>query len=380
MTLAGTPFTFGIEEEFFLVHPESRNACIRVPERLFRRARERLGAHVSREVFQSQIELSSPILGSPAQARAVMSELRRELATVAAAFDLKLLAAGTHPLAAWNDQLISDSPRHGRLVEDFQIVGRRNLFCGLHVHVAIPAGVDRIDVMNRVMRWLPLFLGLSTSSPFWNRQRTGLLSYRQAAYDEWPRSGIPDFLADEAEYERFTALLRHSGVMKDPSFLWWAIRPSARFPTLELRIADACPRLADALALAALFRCLIAALVEQPDLGRQRTAMSRFLIDENRWRAKRDGTAAELLDPVTGARHSFDESLREALGCAAGAAAFFGCEHELAHLASLGRAGTSAHRQLAIYHEQRQAGASRLKALRRVVDQLIDATHAATET
>lgn len=367
-------FTFGIEEEFFLVHPQSRNACIRVPERLFKRARDRLGEHVSREVFQSQIEISSPILTSPAEARQVMGALRQELAAVAAGFDLELLAAGTHPLAAWNDQLISESPRHGRLVEDFRIVGRRNLFCGLHVHVAIPPGIDRIDVMNRVMPWLPLFLALSTSSPFWNRQRTGLLSYRQAAYDEWPRSGIPDFLADEAEYDRFTTLLQNSGVMKDPSFLWWTIRPSARFPTLELRIADACPRLVDSLALAGLFRSLIATLVDQPELGRRRTSISRFLIDENRWRAKRDGTAAEFLDPLDGSRQAFADSLAATFGHARAAACRLGCADDLAHLAALANSGTSAHRQLVLYYEQREAGASRLEALRQVVDQLLKET------
>jgi carboxylate-amine ligase len=141
---------------------------------------------------------------------------------------LRLMAAGTHPLAAWTEQRNTEKPRHERLMDDFQIVGRRNVFCGLHVHVAVPAGEDRVRLMNRAMRWLPLFLALSTSSPFWNRQRTGLLSDRQAADDEWPRTGIPDHLADEADYMAFAARLQRAGAIRDPSYLWWAIRPALR--------------------------------------------------------------------------------------------------------------------------------------------------------
>ena len=177
----------------------------RVPALLLKSCRKRYGDLVGRELLQSQIEISSPVFDSCAQARAEMTRLRRGVAEIAASLDLRLVASGTHPLAAWHEQVHTANPRYERLIDDFQIVGRRNLLCGLHVHVAVPAGVDRVDVMNRAVRWLPLFLALSTSSPFWNRQRTGLLSYRQAAYDEWPRTGIPDLYADEAEYRRFIA-------------------------------------------------------------------------------------------------------------------------------------------------------------------------------
>ncbi|MGO4779141.1 YbdK family carboxylate-amine ligase, partial [Lysobacter sp. 2RAB21] len=132
-----------------------------------------------------------------------------------------------------------DTPRYRRLVEDFQIVARRSQVCGLHVHVQLPDGVDRVQVMNRAMPWLPLLLALSTSSPFWDRGNTGLMSYRQAMYDEWPRTGIPDFFEDEADYDAFAAVLQRAGAIADAGSLWWAIRPSPNFPTVELRIADA---------------------------------------------------------------------------------------------------------------------------------------------
>jgi carboxylate-amine ligase len=228
--------------------------------------------------------------------------------------------------------------------------------------------------MNRAMRWLPLFLALSTSSPFWNRRRTGLLSYRQAAYDEWPRTGIPDFFADEAEYRAFTSLLERAGALRDQSFLWWAIRPAARFPTLELRIADACTRLDDTLAIAALFRCLVALLVRCPELGGSRNAMTRRIIDENRWRAKRDGIAARFIDDATGDTIPLPEMLAELRSLIAEDAQRLRCDETLAALHPIVASGTSAHAQLALYQERRAAGEGRVAALRRVVDWLIETT------
>lgn len=373
-------FPFGIEEEFFLVNPGTRNAATRVPERVLKHARAKLGDVVTRELFQSQIEISSPILHSAVEAEEVMRRLRRDLAEVSAAFGLRLVSAGTHPLASWHDQVVSTSQRHDQLVDDFQMVGRRNLLCGLHVHVAVPDGHDRIDIMNRAMVWLPLMLSLSTSSPFWNRQRTGLLSYRQAAYDEWPRTGIPDFFQNEADYDAFTALLVARGIVKDPSYLWWTIRPSAHFPTVELRIADACTHLEDTLAVAALFRCLVATLVRQPDFGRDRTSMTRFLIDENRWRAKRHGTDAIFVDEFASQPQAAHVVLGRLLQAVAPEAERLGCAQTLRHLDVILERGTSAHAQLAIYDECRKTGRSRLESLRAVVDWLIAATVPPTQT
>ena len=367
-------FTFGIEEEFFLAHPRSGNVVARVPALLLKSCRKRFGELVGREMLQSQIEISSPVFDSCAQARAEMTRLRRGVAEIAASLDLRLVASGTHPLAAWHEQVHTAKPRYERLIDDFQIVGRRNLLCGLHVHVAVPAGVDRVDVMNRAVRWLPLFLALSTSSPFWNRQRTGLLSYRQAAYDEWPRTGIPDFHADEAEYRRFIDLLVRNGAIAGPGSVWWAIRPAERYPTLELRIADACTHLDDSLAIAALYRCLVRALVRQPELGRDRGALTRRVVDENRWRAKRWGMEASVIDERGGAGFSFVRWLDELRALVAEDAQALGCADALRHLGTIVARGTSAHEQLAIYRDRRDAGATRLEAARAVVDWLVEAS------
>ena len=365
-------FTFGIEEEFFIGHRRSRNVAIRLPDRLIKRAERELGDRVTHELLQCQLELVSPVLDSIDAARTHVYDSRRRLARIAARQELSLIAAGTHPLAAWIEQEITDDPRYDDVLKGFQIVGRRNLFCGLHIHVAVPDGVDRVQVMNRTMRWLPLFLALSTSSPFWNRQRTGLLSYRQTAYDEWPRSGIPDFFANEAQYAEFASCLVSGGAMKDASFLWWAIRPSLRYPTLELRITDACTNAEDTVALAALYRALIAFLVRNPNFGSDWSPITRRVIDENRWRAKRYGTSAEFIDDRTGEAVPIARVFQELCELVRADADRLGCTPTFKQLSAVLRNGTSAHRQLEIFIAKRQAGTGRTEALKAVVDWLAE--------
>ena len=262
------PYTFGIEEEYFLALASDGSLAPRIPDQFLKRAKARLGDTVTLELLQSQIEIASPVFGDMDEAHQSMVKLRTGLSDLLATEQLRLVAASTHPLGAWREQLVTEQPRYDQLLSDFRIVGQRNLVCGMHVHVEIPSGIDRVTLMNRFMPWLPVFLALSTSSPFWDQRLTGLLSYRQAIYDEWPRSGVPDFFEDEADYESFIALMQSAGAIKDASFFWWSIRPSMKFPTLELRIADVCTRVEDAVALAALFRCLIATLVSRPRDGR----------------------------------------------------------------------------------------------------------------
>lgn len=369
-------FTFGIEEEFFLVDPRTRNTAGHVPRRFLRECRRRFGELVAPELLEAQVEVASPIFSSCAEAAREMRRLRKGLVDLSGELGMALLASGTHPLAAWTEQRHTAKPRYERLVHDFQIIGRRNLFCGLHVHVAVPPNEDRIRLMNRAMRWLPLFLALSTSSPFWNRQRTGLRSYRQAAYDEWPRTGVPEFFASESDFERYVARLVRAGVVADATRFWWVIRPSARFPTLELRITDACPRLDDALAIAALFRCLVRHLVREPGAGTRWHQETRALIEENRWRAKRHGLAAEFLDEDSETVLPASLWLEKLLADVAPDAAALGCGDSLARLPVIAREGTSADHQLARYGALRADGASRIEALRGVVDALLLTTAA----
>lgn len=368
-------FTFGIEEEFFVSHRRSRNVVTKMPAPFIKQAARAAGKDiVQHELLKCQLELVSPILETLEDARRHVLSSRRTVGEMAARRGLCLIAAGTHPLAAWPEQEITDDPRYDDVLEGFQIVGRRNLFCGLHIHVRVPNGIDRVDLMNRAMRWLPLFLAFSVSSPFWRRHRTGLLSYRQAAYDEWPRSGIPDFFANERQYEELAARLVRGGAMKDASFLWWAIRPSTHFPTLELRIMDACTYPEDTLALAALYRALVAFLVRHPHHGRDWSAITRRVIDENRWRAKRYGPRAEFIDDRTGQVRSVAEVYQELRELLTQDVEQLAPAAELVRLEHILQEGSSADRQLALYTEQRQAGVRRIDALKAVVDWLAEAT------
>lgn len=367
-------FRFGIEEEFFLVRPRSSRLALRMPPGLVREARTVLGRAIGPELLQSQIEISSPILGDSVEAKRIMYALRQGLAQVAGHHDLRLLSAGTHPLGAWRGQTETSRRHYRRLVDDFQIVARRNLVCGLHVHVAVPADVDRVRLMNRAMPWLPLFLALSTSSPFWNGERTGLLSYRQAIYDEWPRTGIPDHFDDQAQYDAFAELLAQNNAIRDAGSLWWAIRPALNYPTLELRIADSCTRLRDSLAIAALFRCLVRSLVRRPGHGAGRSAITRRVIDENRWRAKRFGIAAKFIDEHGGPAVPMPLALQRLREECAEDAEALGCTDELADLDAILAEGTSADRQLALYEQHRVQGDSHAQALKQVVDWLLETT------
>lgn len=367
-------YTFGIEEEFFLAHAASGLLATSVPGQLLTTARAQLGDCITSELLQSQIEIASPVFSSIDDARSTLRSLRAALSELVEKMDFRLVAASTHPLGAWREQLVTEKPRYDQLISDFRIVGQRNLVCGMHVHVAIPLGIDRVALMNRAMPWLPVFLALSTSSPFWDRRVTGLLSYRQAIYDEWPRSGVPDFFRDEEDYQAFCLTLQRAGAIKDASYFWWAIRPALRYPTLELRIADVCTRVEDTLAIAALFRCLIAALVADPEAGRHYTTHTRRLIDENRWRAKRDGIGAALIDEASGQALPMREVLDQTLQFVAGEAERLGCTATLRQLDSILEAGTSSHSQLRIYNECRAAGDSRGKALARVIDWLAQTT------
>lgn len=366
-------YTFGIEEEYFLTDLATRQPPPRVRRGLVDDCRVRLGDAVTYELKQAQIEVATPVLDDAFAAQDVLRHLRRGIADVARGSGLGIVAAGSHPMGSWRDVRPTRKARYRRIIETYQIIGRRDLLCGLHVHVAPPPGVDRVELMNRLMPQLPLFLALSTSSPFWSRRHTGLLSYRQAAYDEFPRSGTPDFFDDERDYDAFVERLVRADALRDGSELWWNIRPSRRYPTLELRIADACTHLEDTVALASLFRCLVRAYVRLPELGRERGNGTRRLIDENRWRAQRYGIDAQFIDEA-GGQTPVRERVGELRALVEPDAQALGCVAALAGLDGILARGTSAQAQLDRYEAEVGAGAHHLDALRATVDWLLETT------
>jgi carboxylate-amine ligase len=278
-------------------------------------------------------------------------------------------------MAEWNEQQPTDKPRYAKLTDDLQFLARRNMMCGLHVHVEVRDPHVRIDVMNRILPFLPVLLALSTSSPFWRKHSTGLMGYRLAAYDELPRTGIPDFFVNLADYNSFIDTLVASGVIEDASHVWWAIRPSLRFPTLELRIADSCTHMEDTLCIAAIYRCLVRALRRLPDLNGIWRNHTRLLIEENRWRAQRYGTTEGLIDFNARRVVPFADIIDAMLDLIAEDADVLGCTAEVQHARTILKRGTSAAQQTALYRRLRdEEGASRLEALRAVVGWLAQTT------
>jgi carboxylate-amine ligase len=364
-------YTYGVEEEFFLAQAENCAITTRMPAAFQDEVKRRLGTLASNELLQSQIELVTPVCSSPDELAAAVVAHRRVVAEIGKRHGIRLISAGTHPFAEWREQMLTPKQRYRQLVADFQIIGRRNLLCGLHVHVAPPPDQDRVDVMNRILAFTPIFLALSCSSPFWNRQGTGLMSYRQAAYDEWPRTGIPEFFNGEADYNAFVHQLVAAGVIENASYLWWAVRVSANYPTIELRIADACTDHRDALCIADLFRCLVRAAVRNPSLGRARMSTTRLLIEENRWQAKRYGIGAQFIDEFgQGSRMPLADRMEQLLELVAEDVAYFGCEAAVAQARQILVRGTSADLQIAEFKRARERGASRPEACREVADWL----------
>jgi carboxylate-amine ligase len=367
-------FTLGIEEEYFLVDRVTRDVVGDPPAAMLAECEALLGPQVSPEFMRSQIEIGTRVCATLDEARADLLRLRGTVASMAAARGMAPIAASTHPFARWDEQKTTERGRYQSLEADLQGVGRRLAICGLHVHIGIPDDELRIDLLNQASYFLPHLLALSTSSPFWRGENTGLKSYRIAVFDEMPRTGAPERFASWGEYRRHVDILIAAGLIEDATKLWWDLRPSDRFPTLEMRITDSCTTLEDALSIAALFRCLLRMLWRLKRENQRWRLYARMLIDENRWRAQRYGFDQGLVDFGRGAIVPYPGLLDEILALIDQDARHLGCLAEVSHARDILARGTSAHRQLAIWEEARSTGASQAEALAAVVDWLIAET------
>ena len=343
-------FTMGIEEEYLLIDPETRDLA-NPPEELMKTAKRRLGDRVTPEYMNAQIEVGTGICRRAREARTELVELRATVAAIAERFDCRLVAASTHPFANWQHQARSDKERYHELKNDLQVVAERLLISGMHVHCGLEDDELRIDAMNQVSYFLPHLLALSTSSPFWHGHETGLRCYRLSVFDEMPRSGLPSQFASWGEYQRTLDLLARTKVMEDATKIWWDIRPHTKFPTLEMRICDVCTDVDDATAIAALYVCLCRMLWRLRAANQSWRTYPTFLVSENRWRAQRYGTSQTLLDLGRGELVPFADLLGEILDLTAEDAAALDCEREVAHVRTILARGTSADRQLEVYRE-----------------------------
>ena len=300
-------------------------------------------------MLQSQLEVATNVHVDVNDAREELRFLRREVANVAAQYGFVIMACGTHPTAVWRMSQPSPKPRYEEMIEDLRSIGHRNMMCGMHVHVQLPDPEKRMAVMRAMLPHLPLFIALSASSPFWNSHKTGLKGYRLAAYSELPRTGLPELFESRRDYDEYVGALQRSGVIPDESHIWWAMRPSMRHPTLELRAPDTCTFVDDAVAIASLYRCLTRHLYLRPHLSkRSRRSNARL---RSRTNGAPSATAPIASLPQRTGRSTISELLARIIDDIAEDAAALNCTAEVEHCRTIVERGSSAEFQLRAYRE-----------------------------
>lgn len=367
--------TFGIEEELFLVEPQSRDLLAAPSPGILEDCAREGGPHkIVPEVLRSQIETNTKVCASVAEAGTALRETRALVARAAARYGAAILAASTHPFAKWEAQVMTPKERYQRLALTFQESLRRFLVGGMHMHIGFGDADERVQVMTALRRYLPALHGLSTSSPFSDGRNTGFKSYRLNLIGALPRTSLPGPLHSRAQYDSLVADYRRFNFIDDASELWWDIRPSHNYPTIELRICDVCTRAEDALAIAALYAALTRRLLRDLRAGALPPEAPTEIIAENRWLAQRYGTLAFIGDAQLGERVEIADYIARLIEHVAEDARALNCEKETQHALHIINNGSSADRQLDHYRTQRAAGANDAEALRAVVDHCLAET------
>ena len=371
MNTSEPAFTIGVEEEYLLVDKETRGLVVDPPDTLMAEAEAKCGSQVTSELLRSQIEVGTKVCENVQEVREDLARLRRNIIDVAANHGLAPIAASTHPFSEWTEQKHTEKDRYDELTHEMQGAARRLVIGGMHVHVGIGDDELRIDLMNQLAYFLPHLLSLSCSSPFWCGRDTGLKSYRLTIFDALPRTGLPERFASFAEYQRHVQILIDAGSIEDSTKIWWDLRPSGRYPTLETRIMDVCTRLDDTIALTALLVCIMRMLWRLQTRNQRWRIYTPMLIRENRWRAMRYSFDEGMIDFAKGSVVPCDELIEEMLAHVAEDGQALGCEKELASVRDILVRGTSAHEQLMSFEGARTAGVSVADSLVTVVDTLI---------
>jgi carboxylate-amine ligase len=358
-------FTLGIEEEFQIVDPHTRELRSHVSE-ILEEGKMLLGEHVKPEMIQSMVEVGTDVCRDAQEARADIIKLRSVLSTLVRKQGLVIVAAGTHPFSNWQEQKIFDNARYDSIVEENQVVARSLLTFGLHVHVGIADPERRIQIMNAIRYLLPHVLALSGSSPFWLGVHTGLRSYRSEVFARFPRTGIPDYFESHASFERYVDLLIKTGCIDDGKKIYWDVRPHPFFPTLEFRICDIPTRVDDTIAIAALFQALVAKINKLLDRNLTFRLHHKMLIEENKWRAVRYGLDGKMIDFGKGIEVPVRDLIREMLEFVDDVIDDLRSRTEIRHIRTMLERGTSADEQLRVWRETKDINA--------VVDRLIELT------
>jgi carboxylate-amine ligase len=358
-------YTLGIEEEFQIVDPQTRELRSRVSEMLDE-GKMLLGEQVKPEMIQAQIEVGTGICRNIQEARRDITRLRSIVSGLARKQNLRIIAASTHPISQWNEQLIYDDPHYKLLIEELQMVARSLLIFGMHVHVGIPDRDRQIHIMNAARYFLPHVLALSTSSPYWLGIDTGLKSYRCEVFKKFPRTDIPDHFESYAPYERYVKFLLDTNSISSPKKIWWDVRPHPFFPTLEFRICDIPTRVDDTVAITALFQAIVARLDKLIEKNLGFRLYRRMLIQENKWRAVRYGLDGKLLDLGKQKEVPARDLIRELLDFVDPVLDELDSRKEVEHIHTILERGTSADEQRRVFEE--------VGDLRAVVDRLMELT------
>ncbi|WP_172295640.1 carboxylate-amine ligase [Pseudoruegeria sp. HB172150] len=363
-------FTIGIEEEYLLIDRKTLELAD-APQALMDECTEALGGKVSPEFLRCQVEIGTSVCRTIGEAREDLRHLRGTVAEVAERHGLAPLAISCHPTADWKNQHHTDKERYNVLAHDLAGVSRRMLISGMHVHVGIEEDDLRIDLMNQFSYFLPHLLALSCSSPYWQGQDTGLSSYRLTIFDNLPRTGLPPQMASYGEYDRSVKAIVATGAIEDATKVWWDMRPSCRFPTLESRICDNSPRMEHALTIAALTQATMRMLWRLRLRNQRWRTYDAFLVGENRWRAQRYGMSEGLIDFGRGEVVPYPELLEEWIGLVAEDAEALECLDEVAGARDIVDGGNGADRQRAVWARALAETGSDEEAMRAVLEAMM---------
>lgn len=382
MPYSPPPLTLGIEEEYQIIHPETRNLHSYITELIAEDKQSEFSLDLKPEFMQSQVEVGSHPCRNIKEIRAEIVRLRRATCEMARKNNLRIVAASTHPFARWDEQNITEGVRYKELLDDMQGVARRLLIFGMHVHVgfghkANPENKDlMIEIMNQARYFIPHLLALSTSSPFWHGRYTGLKSYRSVIFESLPRTGIPHSFHSWAEFDQYANTLDRVGSFgkgDTVAKIWWDIRPHPIYDTLEFRICDICTRVDEAVCLTALFQAIVAKLLKLRRQNMSWRNYHQYHITENKWRAVRYGTHGNLIDFGLEEERPFHFLLEELLEFVDDVVDDLGSREEVSYAREIVHGGSSADRQINIFHQHGGADNAQ-EALRAVVDYLMDDT------
>jgi carboxylate-amine ligase len=350
MQSGATPsFTMGIEEEFMVIDPETRELRSHLQEEMFAQGEEHLQDQIKREMHQPVIEVGTNVCANIQEARTEVTKLRSAIVGLARKNGMRIAAAGTHPFTHWSSVPITDNERYAKLVYDLQMVARANLIFGLHVHVAVEEPDARIHIMNAARYFLPHIFSLSVNSPFWCGTNTGWKSYRAKVFERFPRTGIPDYFGSSAEFEDFVRTLVVTGCMDNAKKIWWDVRPHPFFPTLEYRICDVPMRIDETICIAALFQAVTMKLWKLHSRNQGWRLYRRSLIAENKQRAARWGIDGKLIDLGKKVEISTESLLTELLEFIDDVVDELGSRHEVDYVHEIVRRRTGADRQLDVF-------------------------------